>query len=94
VNVIGSNSYQLTGSILVGCNNLGMNGTLEVNSGTVTVKNEFTDVQGNPTSAILTIGGNDLGANETVELGVGSYDFTSTTVNCSNGNGRNELVIL
>lgn len=93
VNVIGGSAYQISGLRITRCNTATMNGTLVVTSGQVEVRNEFSILSGTPISATITIDGNNLGAGDSVILGVGSYPFTSTAIDCTNGSGINTMEI-
>lgn len=94
VNVVGSTTYSLTGKYITNCGDGGMNGTLQVISGTIEIQNFYSVLGGNPAPGDITIDSVVLGAYDTHTLGVGTYPFTSTEPDCTNGSARNELIIL
>lgn len=96
--------YQTSGQLSANCNT-GMNGTVIVNSGFITVRNEpvyfkqFGNEQVIGDGAIITIndGTSDvaiLSSEQQFTLGVGTYTVTSGAVDCSNGSGVVNLQIL
>jgi hypothetical protein len=96
--------YQTSGDLSANCGS-GMNGTVTVNSGFITVRNEavyFKQFNQNEVigdGALITIndGTSDvavLTTDQQFTLGVGSYTVTSDAVDCANGSGVVNLQIL
>jgi hypothetical protein len=92
ISVIGINTYSTTGRLFADCFD-GINFDLVVTSGSVTLTNIFSTILGNPLQAQISIDGVIIVNFITVVLPVGSYLVTSSTVDCANGTGRNEIFI-
>lgn len=94
INVSSDSQYKLTGSKTADCNN-GMDGTVEVLSGFIVVRNDtyyFAGTGGlsSGVSINVTDGGTlnrNLLSSEELTLGVGTYTFSSGALDCSTGSG-------
>jgi hypothetical protein len=92
VNVVGTNTFSTSGRQFADCFD-GINFNLIVTSGSVTLSNLFSTNLGNPIPADIAIDGLIIANFQQVVLPVGTYVITSTTVDCTNGTGRNEIFI-
>lgn len=102
VDVFSNSEYELTGTLSANCSS-GMNGTITVNSGSVTVQNTAFYYSGHNQvvggGALITIEKDatvfaTLMTKETAILPVGTYTITSPPADCSDGSGVVNLFIL
>lgn len=92
--VFSNAQYILTGATVTQCGGFTMNGTLEVLSGSIVIKNKWTRLTQTPVQVDISIDAIQLVSNETRVLGVGSYPFSSVAMDCEFGSGINELIVL
>lgn len=94
VDIVGSTSYQITGTRTVNCGDTsGMSGTLIVNSGQVLIENEKETLTGQYFGVAISIDGTSIASGNVHVVGVGTYPFTSNLPNCTQGTGLNTMMV-
>lgn len=94
IEIYSNSKSKLSGIVIANCSQT-MSGVIQLISGVIEIKNQTKVISGEIEGAIISIDEVSLKENETLVLSEAKeYIFTSTTINCENGLGESELIIL